>query len=340
MSPVASFIGRQSAEILELTARLGERVDAESLGVLDRAGQLELGPPGRRSPNGACQMFRASDGWMALNLARDEDHDLIPAWLGCDFGAAPWAAVSRYARRLTCAELVASAARLGLPVAVVGEVVIDGPDTSPRRLGAVAGRAPGLPKVVDLSALWAGPLCGAILAAMGARVLRIESLRRPDPTRTSTPEFFQRLNGAKQQISLDFQTPEGRADLQAAIKEADVLITSARPRAFTGLGINPDEIFAAKPDFIWVAITGYGWSGAAADRVALGDDAAAAGGLVRWTPGGAPRFLGDALADPVTGLAAAIGALRGLEAGGGVLVDVALARMAAVAALSIRRAAS
>jgi crotonobetainyl-CoA:carnitine CoA-transferase CaiB-like acyl-CoA transferase len=175
---------------------------------------------------------------------------------------------------------------------------------------------------------------------MGARVLRIESLRRPDPTRTSTPEFFQRLNGAKQQISLDFQTPEGRADLQAAIKEADVLITSARPRAFTGLGINPDEIFAAKPDFIWVAITGYGWSGAAADRVAFGDDAAAAGGLVRWTPGGAPRFLGDALADPVTGLAAAIGALRGLEAGGGVLVDVALARMAAVAALSIRRAAS
>jgi hypothetical protein len=46
------------------------------------------------------------------------------------------------------------------------------------------------------------------------------------------------------------------------------------------------------------------------------------------------------LADPVTGLAAAIGALRGLEAGGGVLVDVALARMAAVAALSIRKAAA
>ena len=340
MSPVASFIGRLSAEILDLTARLGERVDAGSLGVLDRAGQLQLGPPGSRSPNGACRMFRASDGWMALNLARDEDQDLIPAWLGCDFGTAPWMAVSRYARRLTCAELVASAARLGLPAAVVGEVVVDGPDAPPQRFGAIACRTPGMPRVVDLSALWAGPLCGAILASMGARVLRIESLRRPDPTRTSTPEFFQRLNGAKQQTSLDFETPEGRADLKAAIQEADILITSARPRAFTGLGINPDEIFAAKPGFIWVAITGYGWSGGAADRVAFGDDAAAAGGLVRWTPRGAPRFLGDALADPVTGLAAAIGALRGLEAGGGVLVDVALARVAALAALSIRKAAA
>jgi hypothetical protein len=67
-------------------------------------------------------------------------------------------------------------------------------------------------------------------------------------------------------------------------------------------------------------------------RVAFGDDAAAAGGLVRWTSRGAPRFLGDALADPVTGLMAARGALEGLIAGGGVLVDVALARCASGAA--------
>jgi crotonobetainyl-CoA:carnitine CoA-transferase CaiB-like acyl-CoA transferase len=62
--------------------------------------------------------------------------------------------------------------------------------------------------------------------------------------------------------------------------------------------------------------------------VGFGDDTAAAGGLVRWTSGG-PRFLGDALADPVTGLAAAVGTLRALEQGGGLLVDVALARSAA-----------
>ena len=97
--------------------------------------------------------------------------------------------------------------------------------------------------------------------------------------------------------------------------------------------------FQANPALTWVAITGYGWTGAAASRVAFGDDAAAAGGLVRWTKSGAPRFLGDALADPVTGLAAAIGALKGLASGGGVLVDVSLAGSAACAAADRKAAA-
>ena len=67
-------------------------------------------------------------------------------------------------------------------------------------------------------------------------------------------------------------------------------------------------------------------------RVGFGDDTAAAGGLVRWTARGQPRFAGDALSDPVTGLAAALGALQGLAAGGGVLVDAAMAKAAAAAA--------
>ena len=113
---------------------------------------------------------------------------------------------------------------------------------------------------------------------------------------------------------------------------ADILITGARPRGLASLGLEPAAVFAANPGLVWVAVSGYGFTGPAAERVAFGDDAAAAGGLVRWTPGGAPRFLGDALADPVTGLAAAVGALKGLDEGGGVLVDVALARSAGAAA--------
>jgi crotonobetainyl-CoA:carnitine CoA-transferase CaiB-like acyl-CoA transferase len=175
-------------------------------------------------------------------------------------------------------------------------------------------------------------MCGAILAEMGAEVVKVESVRRPDPTVASTPTFFRRLNGGKSLLALDFADPDGQSRLRAMIEDADVLITSARPRAFVSLGLSPDRLFAANPALVWVAITGYGWTGSAASRVAFGDDAAAAGGLVRWTPGGAPRFLGDALADPVTGLAAAVGALEGLIAGGGVLVDAALARCAAGAA--------
>ncbi|HZZ90431.1 MAG TPA: CoA transferase, partial [Caulobacteraceae bacterium] len=277
-------------------------------------------------------LIRTADGWIALNLARDDDQSLVPAWLRIDPEPDHWAAIHRCARERTSEDLIADAILLGLPAGRVGEVRADANSPPRLRLGDGAPRRSRPLRIVDLSALWAGPMCGAILAAMGAEVLKIESAGRPDPTRATMPEFFRRLNGAKQELVLDFTDPRGRSRLRQVFAAADIVITSARPRAFAALELDPDAIFAVNPDLVWVAITGYGWIGAAAERVAFGDDAAAAGGLVRWTPDGEPRFLGDALADPVTGLTAAIGALEGLAAGGGVLVDVAMARCAAVAA--------
>jgi hypothetical protein len=333
MNPIGPAMQALGSRVADLTARFGRRVEITDLGVTDRAGVLPLQRPGLSSPNRACRLFRAADGWMALNLARDEDRDLVPAWLGCEFGRDPWEVVARHAADHSCADLQANAALLGLPAAIVGEVIRDTPTASLQKLGASgATQREGPLKVVDLSALWAGPMCGAILAAMGARVTKVESIRRPDPTRTSTPEFFRRLNGAKSELSLDLTATGGQAKLSELVSSADVLITSARPRAFASLGLGIQAVFAANPSLVWVAVTGYGWTGDAAQRVAFGDDAAAAGGLVRWTRGGEPRFLGDALADPVTGLAAAEGALRGLAEGGGVLIDVSLAGSAAGAA--------
>lgn len=331
MSPIAPALDRLIVEVAELTARLGRRVDVAAMGVLDRTGHVVLNPPGLVSPNGACRLFRAADGWMALNLARVEDQDLVPAWLGCDFGPDPWDAVAAYAGARTTAELVAGATLLGLPAGAVGEVVRDSLEAP--RLRHAAGR-PGacLCKVVDLSALWAGPMCGAILAAAGAAVTKVESPRRPDPTRATTPEFFRRLNAAKTPLDLDLAAPAGLARLFDEVAAADVLVTGARPRALARLGLDPARVFAANPGLVWVAVTGYGWTGEAAERVAFGDDAAAAGGLVCWTKDGTPNFLGDALADPVTGLAAAVGALKAVEEGGGALVDVSLVGSAAGAA--------
>ena len=339
MSPIQPALDALGAEVAELTARFGRPVEPQVLGVLDRAGHLPLAAPGRVSPNGACRLIRAADGWMALNLARDEDRDLIPAWLGCDAGAAPWDLVKAHAPDRSRGELVAGAALLGLPAAAVGERAAEAAGPPLIRM-APGGDRRGVLRAVDLSALWAGPMCGAILAAMGAEVLKVESVRRPDPTRLSTPAFFAALNGAKADLPLDLSAPEGQARLVRAIAAADILVTSARPRALPSLGLDPAALFAANPGLVWVAITGHGWTGPAAQRVAFGDDAAAAGGLVDWT-GDGPRFLGDALADPVTGLAAAAGALRGLEIGGGVLVDVSLAGSAARAAnlCHLRRAA-
>jgi crotonobetainyl-CoA:carnitine CoA-transferase CaiB-like acyl-CoA transferase len=191
-------------------------------------------------------------------------------------------------------------------------------------------------KVLDLSALWAGPLCGAVFAEMGASVIKAEIVSRPDSTRIFMPEFFRRLNGRKTDLRLDFSKARDQTRLHDEILESDVVITSSRPRAFASWGLSPETVFAANPNLVWVAITGYGWTGDDALRVAFGDDAAAAGGLLHWSQEGLPEFLGDALADPVTGMVAAAAALRSILAGGGVLIDAALARCAAEAAAICR----
>jgi hypothetical protein len=332
MSPIGATLAAQGAQILALTRELGQPVDVAGLGVLDRRGQLTLHPPGVASPNRACRLFRCADDWMVLNLARDDDRDLVAAWLQCDVVDDPWTTIVRAAKSRPAADLLADAIMLGLPAGRVGEITAPNPKAAITMGSPVRSARPGAPRVVDLSALWAGPMCGAILAEAGAAVVKVESTRRPDPTRATMPAFFQRLNGRKRELPLDLGASDGLARLRDEILAADILITSARPRAFASLGLSPDAVFKANPAVTWVAITGYGWSGEAAVRVAFGDDAAAAGGLVGRTPAGAPRFLGDALADPVTGLAAAIGALQGWASGGGVLVDVSLARSAAGAA--------
>jgi hypothetical protein len=342
LSPVAGPLNRLIGEIAELGADLGLALDRDLRPLTERGGLLPLARPGLWSPNRACRLVRAADGWIAVNLAREDDRDLVPAWLGCAPAEDPWAGILAEARARTWRDLVAAAGPLGLPVAGVGEVAAASTDARLAPAGRPAAQArAGRLRVVDLSALWAGPLCGAVLAALGAEVAKVESVRRPDGGRSVTPEFYARINGAKAELALDFASPSDRARLREMLLSADVVITSARPRAFEQLELGPAGIFAERADLVWVAVSGYGWMGEAADRVAFGDDAAAAGGLVAWTARGQPRFLGDALADPVTGLAAAAGALHALGRGGGVIVDAALARTAAGAAaeLGARRAA-
>lgn len=336
MSPIQPWIDRVSEAIAGLSMRLGRRVEVASLGITSRAGQLQLGPAGAAlSPNRACRLFPAADGWMALNLAREEDADLVPAWLECAPGRRPWELVEAHAAGRPAADLIERARLLGLPACRVGEVAAgEGSDLRITRSDWRPAAAAGAPRVVDLSSLWAGPLCGAVLAAMGAAVTRVESVRRPDPSRRSTPGFFDRLNGAKRELALDLAGAADQARLRDLIADADVVITSARRRGLASIGLDPGAMLAARPGLTWVAVTGYGFDD---DRVAFGDDAAAAGGLLGWTAGGAPRFLGDALADPVTGLSAAHATLMALQAGGGVLLDCAMARLSAVAAASCGR---
>jgi crotonobetainyl-CoA:carnitine CoA-transferase CaiB-like acyl-CoA transferase len=183
-----------------------------------------------------------------------------------------------------------------------------------------------------------------LLWCSGGRVVKVESASRPDGAR-AVPAFYRMLHPVDQEVmTLDFTTADGRRALHALLDEADVVIESSRPRALEQLGCGPGDVDGA-PGKVWISITGYGRGEPQRDWVAFGDDAAVAGGLVVWEDDQHPMFCGDALADPVTGMVAAAAAFESIAGGGGVVLDVAMARCAAwlapprtaVATVSARR---
>lgn len=279
---------------------------------------LVLHPPTRWSPNRHCQLVETADGWIAVNLAREDDREAVPAWLETDVGQDPWHIVQKMAGRRATADLLDRAALLGLPVAAVGEA------TERQALPLRSAYSTSSSSVIDLSALWAGPLCGGLLAEAGFSVTKIQDPDRLDPTSSATPEHDRRLNGRKRRIIMALNDTR----LLEAIGDARILITSARPHALAHLGLTPESLFDLNPSLVWVAITAHGFDGDAAMRVGFGDDCAAAGGLVGWDDG-VPRFLGDALADPLTGIRAARLALAAVTKGQAGMIDVALASTAA-----------
>ena len=128
------------------------------------------------------------------------------------------------------------------------------------------------------------------------------------------------MNSSKLSYAIDFRDD----DLRPLLEVADVVIEGSRPAALTRRGLGPDQV-RGRPGRVWLRVTGYGAEGDRADRVAFGDDAAVAGGLV----GAGPVFVGDAIADPLTGLAATLAVLDALGRGGGEIVEIALAEVAA-----------
>ena len=143
--------------------------------------------------------------------------------------------------------------------------------------------------VVDLSSMWAGPLCARLLGLAGADVIKVETPGRPDGARAGERRFFDWLHGGHRSVVVDFRSESGRHALGALIAAADVVIEASRPRALAQLGLAP-EMIPHREGQVWLSITGYGRGDpAASELVAFGDDAAVAGGLVGWTGTG----LGD-----------------------------------------------
>ena len=310
------------AAIEEHVARLGGRpvrVDAEEL-ITGRAALLGLDPPARISSGGASRLLAAADGWCALTLSRAEDLEAVPAMLDLRQVGDPWESLAAAAVRCPAGDFVVRARLLDMPAAVLGEVAPSSPNIIAHN--GPSGRAVTDLVVVDMSSMWAGPLCGRLLAAAGATVIKVETPARPDGTRSGDRRFFDWMNSEK----LSFSTMFESRDLARLLRAADVVIEGSRPRALARRGLSAEQV-PARPGRIWLRISGYGSEHP--QRVAFGDDAAVAGGLVIPREDG-PMFCGDAIADPLTGLTATAALLDALTRGGGVIIDVALAAVAAV----------
>jgi hypothetical protein len=335
--PGGDVIGRLTgtARLLGGIARgLGTdlQVDVGAL-LTERAAASGGARHGDLSIGGRCGLVRTEDSWVALNLARDSDLELLPALTGGvvaghsapDVPAVLWAELREFGRRRTGAELTAAAQLLGLPAAPLGAA----PATSrlPWSMQQLGDPAPATGRhrvVVDFSAMWAGPLCAHLLGRCGLHVVKVEDVRRPDGARRGDPRLFDRLHRHHDQLALDFGSPADHRTLRSLVDSADVVIESSRPRALAGIGFDPGEFLGARAGRTWVSITGYGRSGPRSNWVAFGDDAAVAGGLVGRSGARSPVFCADAIADPVAGLGAATGALASLAHGGGHLVDCSM----------------
>ncbi|MEE6169320.1 MULTISPECIES: CoA transferase [unclassified Mycolicibacterium] len=318
----ASVLARAQRVADGFAAVSGVNLDATEL-ITGRAALLDLAVPGRISAGGATRLFPAAEGWCALTLSRPDDLALVPALLQADIVADdPWPAIEAWAAGLPGATVAGRARLLGLPVAALGETA-----AAPPRVTTL-GPSRSLPLsgvlVADLSSMWAGPLCGRLLARAGATVVKVESVARPDGTRAGEAAFFDWMNSGKLSYAVDFDHTD---EVRALLDVADVVIEASRPTALERRGLGP-RTATPRPGRVWLRITGHGARGERAGWVAFGDDAAVSGGLVGYRDG-TTVFVADAIADPLTGLHAAAAVVAALGRGGGELIEFAMAAVAA-----------
>ncbi len=181
---------------------------------------------------------------------------------------------------------------------------------APRSGPATTGRRRDTPVVIDLSALWAGPLATSLLADQGATVIKVDGEVRPDGLR-NRPAVYRALNGAKEIVDLDLRRGADRRRFDELLAGADLLVDSFSRRVLPNLGYDPATLTNRFPHLISLGITAFPPGCPEAEWVAYGPGVHAAVGLARqveqrWRP--APIAYPDALAG-AEAFAVAAGAL-------------------------------
>jgi crotonobetainyl-CoA:carnitine CoA-transferase CaiB-like acyl-CoA transferase len=189
-------------------------------------------------------------------------------------------------------------------------------------------------RVLDMSAVLAGPNCARYLADFGADVIKVErpdggdSLRNlawRDP-RDGESLWWKLVNRNKRNIALDLKVAADVDVLKHLAADAHVLIENFRPGALERLGLGPDVLHGLNPALVITRVTGFGQTGPYRNRAGFATIAESMSGLaaISGEPGGQPLLPAIALTDEVTGLVAAFTTMVALRSGVGQVVDVSL----------------
>jgi len=191
-------------------------------------------------------------------------------------------------------------------------------------------------RVLDLSRVMSGPFCTAMLADLGAEVIKIEMPGGGDDSRHFGPfkedesAYFMLLNRGKKSMTLDLKSERGREILMAMVASCDVVIENFRPGVAKRLGLDYDSLAPQHPGLIYASISGFGQEGPLADRPAYDLIVQAMSGLMNVTGqrDGPPTAIGESVIDVCTGMFAAWGISTALfdreRTGKGRNLDVAM----------------
>jgi crotonobetainyl-CoA:carnitine CoA-transferase CaiB-like acyl-CoA transferase len=207
-----------------------------------------------------------------------------------------------------------------------------GSGRAPHGTASAPPRAPGvtaLPlddvRIADFTALWAGPQVTHVLRALGADVVKVEAVQRPDAIRYTSSRgpdvaqwweyswLFHGVNAGKKSVTLDLTRPQGLALAARLIGGADVVIENFSPRVFESFGFDADRVAQLAPQAVFVRMPAFGLEGPWRDRVGLAQTMEQLSGMANLTGfGDGPPINPRGPCDAIAGLHAAFATLVAL----------------------------
>jgi crotonobetainyl-CoA:carnitine CoA-transferase CaiB-like acyl-CoA transferase len=170
-------------------------------------------------------------------------------------------------------------------------------------------------RVIDLSRVIAGPWCGALLADLGADVIKVEDTGPGDESRTWPPHkdgeaaAYLLFNRNKRGIALDLKTPEAVEVVKRLVKDADVVVENFRTGTMESFGLGYDVLSQLNPRLIYCSVSAFGRTGPRKDSPGYEALMQAFSGIMSITgePGGQPVRAGVSFLDLTTGILCALG---------------------------------